>query len=763
MTNPPLSRKEARETGMPSETGTSPEAEETVADDSVTDEAAATAAAAKRAKAEMIGRTAAVFIMPLIIVGMMITGYLATMHSPTPNDMPIAVVGSASAADSFADALTASDEDAVEVEVIDTAMEARQLVIDREAVAAVVIDGDTATLYTATAAGASQVSTVTSLVTPIILGEGLTVVAEDLVPLPDNDMSGLGAMFLATALVMAGYLPFSVLRSNSPELLKFRRIVPLLAGWAALIAALVWVVTGPIMGVVTSEHYLGVLGVAWLGVFAISCVQLFITRLFGALGVIAGMFLLMVLGMPASNMSMSMYTMPDFYRVLHEFLPMAAIGESMRSILYFDGTGLTGHLLVLAIGAVVGLLATKAYDATLGKKHPEGVAMDVNVPSLHGGARPKNNFWRYASLIFFPLAMVTMMISLMLGAMHQPTPKDMPVAVVGSTIEQAEQTITGLEENMDGLFEFTAYSTDAASDVQVMIEDRDLVAALVLPSQSSPEFTLLANQAGSSSAYQVAVRVFTQIADAQQMPLKIDDVAPLPDRDSQGIVTMYLAMGWILAGFMVVVVGANAAPATRPLRRMLPLTAVYAPFMSAVIWLIAGPITGSVDGQFWPLFGAGAVAIFCVAMFAMIFERLIGMLAVIPAVGILMFLGVPASNGAFSMYMAPEWFRALHDILPFPAAVEAARSILYFDGDVVAHNLQVLGLWGLVSLAIVFVIDSLKTVRTRHDFGDLAVIVKPDALDALDGEAVFEVDAEAVFEAEADAEVEARQPEPALS
>lgn len=717
MTTPhTVSRREARENveGDP----LVPEA------DAPLSEAEAAAKAAKRAKAESIGRYVAMFLMPLIMVGMMITGYLGTMHSPTAHDMPIAIAGSSvSDVRGFELALTDSDPDAVDAEVVDDAKAARDMVINREAVAAVVIDGDTATLYTATAAGATQVSKVTSLIAPVVLEEGLTVVSEDLVPLPSNDGSGLGAMFLATALVMAGYLPFSVLRSNSPELLKFRRIVPLLAGWAALIAGIVWAVTGPILGVVTSEHYLAVVGIAWLGVFAIASMQLFITRLFGSMGVIIGLGLLMVLGMPSSNMAMSVYTAPPFYRVLHEILPMAAIGESMRSVLYFGGIGVTGHLLVLAIGAVVGLLATAGFDAIQRRRHPEGVVLDVNIPSLHGGPRQKTKFWRYASLLFFPLAMVTMMLTTMLGAMHQPTPRDMPVAVVGATVEQAEQTIAGLEQNMDGIFEFTAL--DSADDARALVEDRDIIAAVVLPSQTSPEFTLVANQAGSPSAYQVVNRVFSQVAQAQQLPMEVDDVAPLPDSDSNGVATMYIAMGWVLAGFMVIIVSANAAPSSRPKRKILPLLAVYAPFMSAVVWTIAGPITGSIHGHFLPLWGAGAIAIFCVAMFAMVLDRLFGMLAVIPAVGVLMFLGTPSSDGSLSVYMVPEFFRTLHDYLPMPAAVETVRSILYFNGDVAIQHLQVLGIWGLVSLALVFVIDSLKTVRTEHDFGDLAKPLTP--------------------------------------
>lgn len=117
-------------------------------------------------------------------------------------------------------------------------------------------------------------------------------------------------------------------------------------------------------------------------------------------------------------------------------------------------------------------------------------------------------------------------------------------------------------------------------------------------------------------------------------------------------------------------------------------------------------------GHFWPLFGVGIVAVYSVAMFAAIFERLIGLLAVIPVVGVLMFLGVPASNGALSIYMEPEIFRVLHDYLPMPAAVESIRSILYFDGDVVPGHLLTFAVWGVISLLVVVVIDRIKPVRT---------------------------------------------------
>lgn len=677
------------------------------ADAAVVDAEASAAAAAKRAKAEKIGRVAAIFIMPLIFVGMMITGYLGAMTSPQPRDMPIAVTGSGAAA--FAEALGNEQPDSTDVRVVADAGEATRLVVDRDVAAAVDVDADagSAVVYSATAAGSSQSSVVTQLVTPTAVGLGLDVTTEDLMPLPDSDMAGMGAMFLATALAMAGYLPFSFLVSNSPELLRFRRIVPLLAGWAAVMAGLVWLVSGPILGVLPSGHAGSVLAIAWLAVFAIGAVQLFFTRIFGAMAVVVGLLFIMVLGVPASNMGVSVYSMPTFYRYLHEFLPVPAVGEAMRSVLYFNGAGVWPHILVLAIGAAAGLLLTLGVDAIKRHRNPNPKPITINMPSLHGGPRPKNPVWRYVSLVVFPLLMVAMMISAMLGAMGSPSPKDMPVAVVG---QGAAQTVQQLGRQMGGSFDLTI--VDAEEQARSQVEDRDVAAAFLLPSAERPTATLITNEAAGSSAQTLLSSVFAKVADQMGVPLAVDDVAPLPDRDSNGIASMYIAMGWILAGFMMIVVGANSAPTTRPLRVLLPLTVVYSAFMSLLVWLIAAPITGAVEGQFWPLFGIGMVAIACVAMVAAVFERLLGMFSIIPIVGILMFLGMPASNGAISIYMVPQAFQSLYGVLPMSAAVEAVRSVLYFHGDTVGGNLLVLGIWGLIALLLVVLIDRLKPPST---------------------------------------------------
>lgn len=549
----------------------------------------AEADAAAHARKQQIAGYVAMVLLPFLMVGMMITGYLAAMHAPSPNDMPIAVAGQTQEAEQFAAALDASDPSAVDVRVVPDEDEARQLLLEREVSGVVSLPAagsDTATIFTASAAGAAQVSTVTGLITPQVLAQGMDLAVEDLAPLPAHDSAGLAAMFMATALMLAGYMPLSIAMSNSPELLRFRRAVPLLAGWSAVIAALVWLVAGPILGAVEG-HTAAVLGISWLAVFAVSSVQLFFTRIFGPMAVLVGMLFLMVLGIPASNMGMSVFTMPSIYEWLHGFLPTAATGEALRSVLYFSGDGLGSHLLVLACGAALALLATLGVDLLKRRRKPDAGDPAVTMPSLTAGARPANNKVRYATLAFFPFAMVVMMLSIMLGAMYQPAPRDMPVAVVGATTEQAETAVAGLEQKLDGLFDLR--TADSVNDARGLVQDRTVTAAYVLPGAESPSATLLTSQAAGMSQQQAVQSVFTEIAVGQQATLTTEDLAPLKGSDSSGTVSMYMAMGWIMAGFLFIIIAGSAAPTVMKLRTLLPVVAGWSVFMSAVLWVIAGP------------------------------------------------------------------------------------------------------------------------------------------------------------------------------
>ncbi|MFD1812698.1 ABC transporter permease [Rhodococcus gannanensis] len=663
-----------------------------------------------RERKERIGRVVAALIFPFLMVSMMVGGYLGAMHAPTPHDLPVAVVGTSQGESArLAEALEATNPSAVEARTAADADAARALVEGRDVVGAVVFDdaGD-ATVLTAGAAGASQASTVNQLLVPFAAGQDATVHTEDLVPAPSHDSAGLAVMFMTTALILAGYMPLSLVLSAAPELLRKRRIVPLLAGWAALIAGVVWLVADPILGAVQG-HTAAVLGIAWLGVFAVSMVQLFLTRIVGPLAVLVGMLFLMVLGIPASNLGMSVHTMPGIFSWLYTFLPSPAIGEALRSVLYFGGDGLAGHVVVLVVGLAAGFGLTALIDTLKKRRNPNPAAPEANIASFT--AKPmQSTRSKYLTLVLFPLAMVVMMLSIMTASMYQPSPREMPAAVAAADPAQAEQVVAGMERNMQGMFDFRVASPEEAEG---LVADRSVVGAYVLPSAESPSATLYTAGAAGMSQQQAVSAVFTQTAQQQQVPLVKQDVTPLSPDDSMGTVSMYLSIGWMMSGFLIVIVMSQAAPFMLALRKLLPVIAGWAVVMSAWIWTIAGPIVGAVHGNAWQLIGVGAIAIAAMALFTTMFVRLFGMLAILPVILVVMFLGVPASGGGVSIYMAPAVFRTLHDVLPMPAAVESVRSILYFGGDGVGGHIGTFLVWGAIALALVIAFDAVTARRRR--------------------------------------------------
>lgn len=329
-------------------------------------------------------------VFPFVLVMMLVGIYAGSMHAPTPRDLPVAVTGNAAQAQTLADSLNATEGSPVEVRVVATADEARQLVHDREIAGALALpaagSGDDAVLYSAQAAGAAQVQMVQSVFQPVADAQHLTLEHKDIAPLPASDGMGVTTLFTAIGWMLAGYMLVTVLTSGAPELLPLRRLVPLLAGWSALVSALVWVIVGPLIGAIDG-HVLPVLGLGWLSVFAVGLGQTLFARLLGPLAVVPGIALFMFLGVPASNIMMSIHSVPGFFGFLHQVLPLPAAGETLRSILYFGGDGVGPHLLVLAAWAVVALALTAGVDL-LRRRKSSGPDEAADTPSTSSATAP---------------------------------------------------------------------------------------------------------------------------------------------------------------------------------------------------------------------------------------------------------------------------------------------------------------------------------------------------------------------------------------
>ncbi|MFE4966137.1 ABC transporter permease [Streptomyces sp. NPDC056660] len=318
---------------------------------------------------------------------------------------------------------------------------------------------------------------------------------------------------------------------------------------------------------------------------------------------------------------------------------------------------------------------------------------------LPGGAK------KYVFMVLFPFVMVMLLVSSYTSAMHSPSPRDMPVAVVGHTT-QAEKLTASLEATDGSPVDVRLVSTVA--EAEQLLHDREISGAFALPTGADTNAVLYTAQAAGASQASMVESIFQPVADAQHLALDHKDVAPLPASDGMGITILFMGVGWMLAGYLVVTVVSGGAPELASLRRMVPLMAVWAAVMSTVVWLLVGPLIGAVHGHAGAVLGLGWLSVFAVSMTQTFFSRLFGPVAVLPGLAVFMFLGVPSSNIMMSVYAVPGMFKFLHHVLPLPAAGEALRSILYFGGAGVGGHLAVLGAWGVAGLLLTAGTDLLR-------------------------------------------------------
>ncbi|MGA5508210.1 ABC transporter permease [Streptomyces umbrinus] len=339
----------------------------------------------------------------------------------------------------------------------------------------------------------------------------------------------------------------------------------------------------------------------------------------------------------------------------------------------------------------------------------------THTPAVAPPAKQISNKTKYTVLALFPFIMTALMVGIFTSAMHKPTPNNLPVAVVSSSAQQAQGMAKNLEKEAGDALDVRVVGT--AADARQLLLDQEIGGAYVMPSAQNQDATLYVAGAQGTSLKQVVTQTFTEVAEQQHVELQTKDVAPLPTQDSMGTTSLYLTIGWIMAGFVFVVIMSVAAPELLQVRRLVPVLAGWAALMTLSVWLVVGPVIGAFDGHAPQVLGLGWLTVFGIGLGTAVFARFMGPLAVIPAVTLFMFLGVPASGGALTPYIESDFFQFLHDVLPAPAGVESVRSVLYFGGDGVGGHVVTLLVWAAAGLVLNIAAQLLRGRGKKHGGG----------------------------------------------
>ncbi|GAA4588974.1 DUF3533 domain-containing protein [Planotetraspora phitsanulokensis] len=281
-----------------------------------------------------------------------------------------------------------------------------------------------------------------------------------------------------------------------------------------------------------------------------------------------------------------------------------------------------------------------------------------------------------------------------LGALHQPEPHDVPIAVVGPS-----QAAAGIDAVLDakapGAFTLTPYADEGSA--RNALADRE-VDAVLIPDAGR----LVVASAGGRTGSTVITQVFQAAAQAQGRPLAVEDAIPLPPGDAGGISGMFYVLALVIPGIAVAVLTFRVAPGLG-LAGRLGLLAVAALVVGTANAWLSDVVFGALPGRFAGLVAVSAGVTLAIGLVSSGLMRIAGA----PGVGLaaLLFIpiGLPASGGPLGARFIPEWYAAVGQVLPVGQAAEAVKNVVHFDGAALATPLFVLGGWALLGLVLLVV------------------------------------------------------------
>lgn len=292
-----------------------------------------------------------------------------------------------------------------------------------------------------------------------------------------------------------------------------------------------------------------------------------------------------------------------------------------------------------------------------------------------------------------------------IGAFHSPTPRDIPIAVVapaGSSSTAASQVAEQLN-TLDGepLDASVAPSEQAARQ---QLHDRDVSGVLLLGADTKDR--LLVASASGGALSDTLTKIAGSIEQQQGRTVSVTDAIAADAKDARGLSAFYLAVGWVVGGYLASAIlgisgGAKPGNRSRAAARLIGL-ATYAVLSGLGGALIAETMFDAFGGSFWTLAGLGALTVFAVGAFAMALQVWLGLIGIGVAILLFVVLGNPSAGGAYPAPLLPPFWATIGPWLPPGAATSAVRGIIYFGNAGLAPAAAVLAAYAAVGVALTY-------------------------------------------------------------
>ncbi|WP_232534015.1 hypothetical protein [Plantactinospora sp. KBS50] len=301
-----------------------------------------------------------------------------------------------------------------------------------------------------------------------------------------------------------------------------------------------------------------------------------------------------------------------------------------------------------------------------------------------------------AGLLLGTLVIAIGFITSYAGALHNPHPRRLPVAVVAGDTA-AQQLLAGVRTQTDAIRARTYASPQAAADA---LGTRDAYALL---SAGPGGLVLTTASAASPAATQTITTVFTTAARTANAPLDVTDRYPTSTQDPRGLVPFYLAIGLVLGGYLATAaLGVTLGTAPRSFGRAglrIGAFAIYSALLGLAGALVTGPALGVFDRHLGSIAVAGMLVVFASTLVAAAVQSWLGLVGTGLVIVLLVVLGNPGSGGIYAPEFLPGIFAQMHQWNIPGLATDLIKSVAYFPDPQAAHwPLLELVLWGLAGL-----------------------------------------------------------------
>jgi len=279
------------------------------------------------------------------------------------------------------------------------------------------------------------------------------------------------------------------------------------------------------------------------------------------------------------------------------------------------------------------------------------------------------------------------------GAFHDPTPHNVPLAVVGPPSVAAQ---------LDALpgHPLDPRATTSRQAALSQVDNREVYGAY----EAATNRLFVASAANRATAIALE-ETFDRIAAAQNRPaVSVTDVKPLPPKDSNGTAAFYAVIAWVFGGYIAAtLIGLIGSPRSSSRQRAVRRIGALAGFgivggVLSVVMLRAS--FGVFSGHVFALCAIAALTIFASGAATAGIQAAAGPAGTGLVILVFVILGNAASGGPFARPLLPGLWRTIGGLLPPGASVDLARSALFFDGARTVGPILVLVGWAAVGATL---------------------------------------------------------------